>query len=173
MIGKMKEWLEKFKVLLHPPYRHWTILGFLGIILLLSLGMFLFQGRPMGRFVLFFPHQKEKMMSGEQRYLPTEGDRRKTMELVLKECLLGPLRPDHYRLFGPGTRLNSFIFDQGKAYADLSPEATFSWNTNNYWTLQEALQTLEDSLKFNFKELEGLYITVAGQVPFREISEKK
>lgn len=153
--------------------RKTVVAALLGFVILVSAVLFLLQERPLGRFVLFFPHQKDGYMSGEERYLPLSWDRSRTMELVLKDNLLGPVRPLHFSLFGPGTRVNSFIFDGGKAYLDLSPEATFLWNVNNYWTLEEAFQALEDTLRFNFKEVSELSITVAGQVPFREISEKK
>ncbi|WP_020612271.1 GerMN domain-containing protein [Sediminispirochaeta bajacaliforniensis] len=146
-----------------PVIVPWMSLLLLALFLL-SLTLFLVQGREIRRKVFFFPQYKASMVAGESRNLPVRDDLEGNIELLVDEILLGPIVVTNERLFPEGTKLRTVMVRDKTVYIDLSIEAVLD-TKNSELSFQEALGVLRKTVKFNYPSVEKIIITIDGETP--------
>lgn len=105
------------------------------------------------------------MLSGERRLVPRTTDRIRAMELVVEEIILGPTMITHGRAIPRNTRIQSFVVDDSTIYVDLSPEIFFD-TAEVRVDVRKGVDAIERTLRYNFRSLEQIRVTINGQVPF-------
>jgi hypothetical protein len=85
--------------------------------------------------------------------------------VLVEELILGPTSLYRSRVLPAGTRIQLFMVRDNVAYLDLSRDALFGDDSVRI-DFGEAAAVIEQSLRFNFRSLEGVVITVDGQLPF-------
>jgi hypothetical protein len=106
----------------------------------------------------------------EDRMLRRSGSREDEMIDYVEEFLLGPVSPDLAPLFPRETRLESFLYRDGVAYADLSESAVFP--TAEQLTVGSPqgvfanFETLYRGLRRNFPYLREVRLFVDGNIAF-------
>lgn len=133
-----------------------------GLILVLSLTLYLFFSHQLTRTTLFFPDQISKKLSGETRFLPFGADKEKNMELLVEEILLGPALDANLKLVPRDGQVRSLLLRQGTIYLDLSAEIVLT-DKEVVFTTAQALQAIREALLYNFRDVRNVVITVAGQ----------
>jgi hypothetical protein len=97
---------------------HSVLIG-LGFIFLLSLALELFWPGRLTRVELRFPLEIGKSLAWEARPVPMTWNKEKNAENVIKEALLGPMRPDCLRLFSRSAGLRNIYSKNQTLYVDL------------------------------------------------------
>lgn len=87
------------------------------------------------------------------------------MELVVEEVILGPTMIGHGRAIPRDTRVQSFVLDDTIAYVDLSPEILFDTDEVRV-DVRDGIHAIDRTLRYNFRSLEHVRVTINGQVPF-------
>lgn len=114
--------------------------------------------------VLFFPGNISDEITGERRIVTNYPDLERDMEVLVEEVILGPTSLYRSRVLPKETRVQLFMLRDKTAYVDLSREALFGDETVRI-DFDDGAAVLERSLRFNFRSLEDVVITVDGQLP--------
>ncbi len=137
---------------------------FLLLSLIVSLSAFvLFNDGQVDR-VLFFPGARTARVTGELRRLPGLGDDREDLRLLLNEVILGPVEIQHGRLVPRGTRVRSLIVNDGIAFVNFDQGILFE-APDQQLALEEVLDVLRRTIRYNFRSIERVVFTVNGQLP--------
>jgi hypothetical protein len=119
--------------------------------------------------VLLFPRATDGRLVGELRALPSRQAEAEAAE-TLSELLLGPSDPELSRLFAPGTRVAATVLRGGYLWVDLDEGALGEGGA----PLRVALRAARRVLELASPGLEGVSLTIGGQVPFGgEEAQKK
>lgn len=135
------------------------------VAFLISLALFLIWPPERIARTLFFPGTTEVTLTGERRLLPRVVSRERAMELVVEDLILGPALITHGRALPRETRMQSLILSEDTVYIDLSPEVLFHSEEVRI-DLRGGLAAVEKSLRYNFRRVEEVVLTINGQVPF-------
>lgn len=122
--------------------------------------------------ILFFPGNISNEISGERRIVTKYGDAERDMEVLLEEIILGPTSLYRSRVLPKATRVQLFMLRDDVAYVDLSREALFA-DESVRLDFGEAAQVLERSLRYNFRSLDDVVVTIDGQLPFEPYFEQQ
>lgn len=140
-----------------------------GALLIASLiiALVFFFALPPGRVgrTLFFPGTTAVELSAERRLVPRVRDDERSIELLVEEMLLGPTRITHSRIFPRETKLASLMLRGETVYLDLSESAMLQGSEVHVST-DIALEALRTSIRYNFRGIREVVITIAGNVPF-------
>jgi hypothetical protein len=129
-----------------------------------SLGIYLLAGERFVRRTLFFPGPDSHLLAGEERLLPLRRDREANILLLVEEIVLGPARPDHRRVLPRRTQVISLLLRHGTVYLNFSREALFP-EEEVQSSVQERLQAVANTIRFNFPAVRRLQIAIEGQEP--------
>lgn len=113
---------------------------------------------------LFFVEPVSRTVVLEHRLIPEKHDLEQNIELLVKDELLGPSLLVRDSVFPEGTILNHILLRDGVLYIDLSIEAVFP-SEHSGLNFQDSLKILERTIKFNFREIENIVITIDGSIP--------
>lgn len=140
-----------------------------GLLLLLSLlisvGFFSFVPPERVERTLLFPRMRGSTLAGEERLVPRVGERSREVTLLVEELLLGPTRITNRRALPRSTRIDSAILVDDTFYLDLSAEAILSEEQTEI-DVTMGLAAIEETLRYNFRWLDQVVITMDGNVPF-------
>lgn len=141
------------------------IVGLIFSTLGISLISYTASSRAKDHYVLFFsPRGAEESLKGEIRYLPRQDTREERIEILLDELCLGPVNINYNKILPAGTRLQSVRLNKDRVYADFSPRILFTQDEVSL-TYEEILQAIEKNLRFNFRFIDDVVITINGQEP--------
>jgi hypothetical protein len=136
----------------------------LGIILILSIIIYVFSPPERTRKILFFPETIQGGVTGEIRHLPRFNNYEKSVENLLSELLLGPVNIQLSPIFSMDTEINSFLLTKDEVFIDLNMAAVLE-NSNSVLSFNEALDLVKKNIFFNFRNIDSVTFTVGGQVP--------
>ncbi len=130
-------------------------------LLLFSVAAYFFNGNRTVRRVFFFPGRSS--YTGEMRRLPAQSSVEESVELFVKELILGPFLIDHLRAVPENTHLqNLLIRDKSLLYIDFS--ADFIVHEDGFTILPEEMKVLiKKNIVYNFPFLKQISISVDGQ----------
>lgn len=139
-------------------------LGALGMILLISVTIWIVNPTPLVRYVLIFPDTAGGDLHHEIRELPRRNIRIDTIELFLEELILGPSDIGAIPFMPLDTEiLGTFLSSDRIAFVNLSDDVLFS--NGGETPVDDITNLLEKNLLFNFRFLNGVTVTIDGQVP--------
>ena len=113
---------------------------------------------------LFFVEPVSKAVVLEHRLIAEKHDLELNVELLIKDELLGSALLVRDSVFPSGTKLNHVLFRDGKLYADLSIEAMFP-SAHSGLNFRDSIRILEETISFNFPQIEDIIITIDGSIP--------
>ena len=113
---------------------------------------------------LFFVEPVSKTVVLEHRLIAEKHDLEKNIELLVKDELLGSSLLVRDSVFPDGTILNHLLLRDATLYVDLSMEAVFP-SEHSGLNFKDSIKILERTIKFNFKEIKNIVITIDGSVP--------
>lgn len=148
----------------------WTS-SLLGLIFLLSLGLYLLVPGSLTRTILRFPEEISHSTASEVRSLPFNWDREHNIELLVREVLLGPARHDHLRLFSRQARLNYVLARGGNVYVDLSKDS-FIPDPDAIYSAVKSLDVLRHTVIDNFSGIAQVVFSVDGEPVSGKIVDK-
>jgi hypothetical protein len=134
------------------------------LVLLISLAFFLIFPPDRANRTLFFPGTTELSLRGERRLLPRGTDER-AIEFLVQDQILGPARIEHGRLLPRGTEINALLLRNATLYVDLSEDALVGSDAVRI-PLDKALAGLEHAIRYNFRRVEEIIVTIDGSIPF-------
>lgn len=144
--------------------------GFLLLSFIVSLGAFvLFNDGRIDR-TLFFPGARTAEVGGELRSLPRLDNTREDLQLLMREIILGPTEIRHGRLLPRGTQLRSVIVRDNKAFINFSEGILFE-APEQQLALEEVLDVLRRTVRYNFREIDRVVFTINGQLPSQPFFE--
>ena len=120
--------------------------------------------------VLFFPGNITNEVSGEERIVRNYGDVERDMQVLLEEMILGPTSLYRSRVLPKETRIRLFMLRDGVVYVDLSRDVLFR-DDQVHIDFEEAVAGLERSLRYNFRSIDDVVVTVDGQLPYEPYFE--
>jgi hypothetical protein len=132
--------------------------------LLIAIGFFLIWPPERQARTLFFPGTTATELSGERRLVPRSRDRDHQVGLVLEELILGPAEIRHGRLLPRDTRVQIVSVVDDTVYVDLSADVMFGADEVRL-DVAQGLDGIEQTLLYNFRWLESVHVTIAGQEP--------
>ncbi|MFP4441648.1 MAG: GerMN domain-containing protein [Spirochaetia bacterium] len=138
--------------------------SFLGIILILSIMLYLFIPPERTRKILFFPETIQGGISGETRHLPRFNTNEKSVENLLSELLLGPVNIQLSPIFSMDTEINSILLIKNEIFIDFNMAAVLG-TTNSILSFTEKIELVKKNLYFNFRGIDAVTVTIDGQVP--------
>ena len=140
-----------------------------GALLLVALliALFLYLVFPPARVArtAFFPGTASDLLSGERRLIPRSGDDLREIEILLEEMLLGPASINHRPIVPRGVFARSVILTGPDIYVDLDDEALLDAGLSNE-QVRLAMAAIEQTLTYNYRQVERVEITIGGNVPF-------
>jgi hypothetical protein len=137
-------------------------LTYLVIICLIALGEFLFSGLVRRTFVFYSSLEGKTVV--EDRMLRRSRDRETDIRRYVDEVLLGPSFPNLDPLFPRGTKLNSLMYRETVAYADLSESAALPLEGS--WDVFRSLLTLNEGIRRNFPFVGDVRLFIGGNEVF-------
>ena len=126
---------------------------------------FLIVPRPRVERTLFFPGAIQRTLTGETRLVPPAEDRREALRVVVEEVILGPVSIESTRALPKQTNVNIVALRDDTAYIDLSHDVVFDEEGVNL-TFDERIQALIQSIRFNFRSIDQVVVTVGGQTAY-------
>ncbi len=149
------------------------LFGLLLLLLIVSLVSFLADsGRPQRRILFFNSRDQLTEISGEVRFLPRQTSLREEVEILVRELCLGPRDIDYRRAVPGDTRLSSLDLREQTLYLDFEPEILFTEEEISL-SYAEMFALIRKNVKFNFRFIEEIIITVDGQMPFSPYFDEK
>ena len=137
-------------------------LTFLAVICFVAFGEFLLLGLVRRTFVFY--SIIDGAMDVEDRMLHRSPDGETDIRRYVEEVLLGPVSPDSAPLFARETRLSSFMYRDGVAYADLTEPAVFPVAGDVF----RSLLTLNEGIRRNFPKVKDVRLFIGGNKVFFE-----
>lgn len=144
--------------------------GFLLLSFIVSLGAFVLWNDGQRDRTLFFPGARTSEVSGELRRLPRLDTTREDLRLLMREIILGPTEIRHGRLVPRGTQLRSVIVRDNKAFINFSEGILFE-APEQQLALEEVLDVLRRTVRYNFREIDRVVFTINGQLPSQPFFE--
>ena len=162
-------------------------LSYLVVLGLIALGEFTFSGLVRRTFVFYSDIEGKTIV--EDRMLHRSGNRETDIRRYVDEVLLGPVTPDSVPLFPRETRLNSFMYRDAVAYADLTETAALPLSEKDLLRPLESgpapdkparqgipdegegfrrLLTLNEEIRRNFPYVKDVRIFIGGNEVFFE-----
>ena len=132
--------------------------------LLVSIALYLYTPPDRIERVLFFPGSIERELAGEPRLVPRSDGLESSVRTVVLELMYGPARIDRSRVVSRDTRARSVIVRGSTAYIDLSTEILDVEGEALPLSLEESLTAIERSIRFNFRSIERVIITIGGEM---------
>lgn len=114
------------------------------------------------RHTFIFPSVEKGEYIIESRFLPKTN--KSSMEFFIDELLLGPQTERCQYVFAKDTMLNSFIFNNGIVYVDLSDHALYP--ADNQISIKNSCELLEKNLHNNFPSVKEVKIFINGNQVF-------
>ena len=141
------------------------IIAFLIVVSLgISVGLYATVQRPQrAERILFFPGTVEPDLSGEARLIPRRDELEGRVALLVEELTYGPARIDRSRVVPRQTRPESVMVRNGTAYIDLSTQV-LAEDTSVILSLEESLNAIEHTVRYNFRQLDRIVITIGGEI---------
>ncbi len=140
-----------------------------GILLVFALliGLLIYFVVPPARVArtAFFPGTATDALSGERRLVPRTPDVEREIEILLEEVLLGPSDINHRPIVPRGTSARSVMIRDDAAYIDLTGDALVEASAAHA-QIQLAMDALERTLTYNYRNITRVEITIDGSVPF-------
>ncbi len=93
------------------------------------------------------------------------GTGEREIEFLVEDQILGPARISHGRLLPRATQINTLFVRDDRLYLDLSQDAIVESDDVRI-PLDQALAGLEHSIRYNFRGIEDIVITIDGSIPF-------
>jgi len=140
----------------------WTFI--ISLLFGISVLAFVFTGMSSIRRVYFFPQVGINELRGEQRFVPFRTTRQESIELFVRELILGPIHVDHLRVVPRDTRLTALETVGSTVYLDLSPEIIFRADDTPL-SLKEIVTVIRKNIQFNFRDTKEVVITIGGEEP--------
>lgn len=142
---------------------------FVGLILLatalvVSLSWMLVENRGRAERVLFFPGHIDAELKGEARVVPRQGNLERDVTVLVDEILLGPVDLSKSRILPMEASVRSLLVRDRTVYLDFAPEILFLQEQLGY-SLEEAFDAVRRSVKYNFRGIRRVVITINGQLP--------
>ena len=134
------------------------------VVFAVSLSLYAVEGASRARRVLLFPDAGTGKLVGEERFLPRTGDRQESVELLVKEMLLGPESIELGRVVPGSTLIRSVMVRDREAYVDLSADVVLDL-AQTPLGLADTMQAVANNVYFNFPRLRRVKVYVNGQVP--------
>lgn len=120
--------------------------------------------------VLFFPGSIGRELSGETRLVPRQSTLERSVSTLVQELTYGPARIDRSRIVPRTARVTSVMVRGRTAYIDISPRILDEDGSVNL-SLEESLAALEHSIRYNFRGLDRVVLTVGGEMLRRQPTE--
>lgn len=139
--------------------------GLIVLFFLVSFGIFLVKGKADVERVFLFPDVKSAALKGELRRMRNTGPLEDRILAYLEDLVLGPTALDHTRLLPGDTKINSVLFRGDKAYVDFSRGFLFLDENEIPLSYGEILSIVGRSIRFNFRKVKEVIITIDGQEP--------
>lgn len=133
--------------------------------LLISLAVFLIFGQQRVGRALFFPDLLSDEVHGEQRVVTRRDRQEEAVRLLLEEVILGPADINSSRILPKTTQIQGLFVDEDVVYVDLSA-AAIAQSPDVRVEFSRSLDLLRRNVRFNFRNLEKVVITVDGQEPY-------
>ena len=140
------------------------------VVLLISIFFFIFREDNDVKRIIFFPDVTfateigEKLYSGEERVMPYLESFEENVELYVNEVILGPTRPDHAEIIPKNTKLLTIMLRDSTLYINLSGNSLLD-SENTILNAAERINAIGSNIKYNFKNIESIYICINGQIP--------
>ncbi len=115
---------------------------------------------------LFFPGTTTDALSGEVRLLPRPRSLEHDISNVARDLLLGPAGIWHSRALPRTASVQSVVIVDQRLFLDLSREVLFTSQEVRV-NLQIGLAAMEKTLRFNFRQLEEITVTIGGRLPYQ------
>ncbi|MDR1565878.1 MAG: GerMN domain-containing protein [Treponema sp.] len=135
--------------------------SYLAAIALIALLEFLISGLVRRTFVFYSILEGSAVV--EDRMVRRSFSKETDIRRYVEEALLGPVSPDSAPLFPRETRLRSFMYREGTAYADLSEEAALPPEGGDVF---RSCLTLNEGLRRNFPSLKDVKLFIGGNEIF-------
>lgn len=139
--------------------------GLLLLCFLFSLGFFLADGRKEENRVFIFPSVRTGELAGETRRMRNTGLQEERIRAYLEDMVLGPLALNLARLLPESTKVNSVLLRGDRLYVDFSREMLFLEEEETPLPFDRILPIIEQSVKFNFRRVKEVIVTIDGQEP--------
>lgn len=139
-----------------------VLLGALAV----SVAAFLLLGNRQIERVLFFPGNITSNVSGERRVVPFHHNVQEDMKQVVKEVILGPESIYNSRVLPKGSSIQLFMLRGDTLYIDFSSDI-MEHKAEVKLNFDEGIATLEKTLRYNFRWLGKVIVTINGQLPFQ------
>ncbi len=137
------------------------LISMISLLLTVSLLIFFIVGNNSDRRVLFFPGRED--YSGEVRMVPHKNSSEDSIQVFVKELILGPYSIDHFRIIPPKTKLQSLLLrNRTKLYIDFSSDFIV-FNDDFRMVPSEMTVLIKKNLKYNFPFLKEITFYVDGQ----------
>jgi hypothetical protein len=141
------------------------------VLFALSLVLFLVTPSARARRVLFFPATAAPSAAGrpvrlvaEARFLPRHRDGDRDARELVEAVLLGPARRGTAALFPPAATVRTLMVRRGVLFVDLSATAAIP-DPLAPLPLGVATDALARAVRFNFRWIREIALTVDGQAP--------
>ena len=137
------------------------LISVIGFFLALSLLIYFIVGNYSDRRVYFFPGRE--VPSGEVRMVPHQRSSEDSIQVFIKELILGPYSIDHFRIIPPKTKLRSLLLrNKTKLYIDFTSDFIV-FDDEFRMTPSEMTLLIKKNLNYNFPFLKEISISIDGQ----------
>jgi hypothetical protein len=140
-------------------------------LILISLLFFVLRGEKHTYRTLFYPKVsygqtlKNPQLLSEKRFLPLLNSQEEDIRLLVKELLLGPIRPEITGFCPKETRLISLFLKGNALYIDLSADLLEPAKVKVIVEPEYKLTILQKNISFNFHNVHKIHIFIEGQIP--------
>ena len=143
------------------------------LLLMASLCISLLLYRPVaGNWVvrpLFFPSRFSEQLQHERHLVPRQDDIRDSICLLAEELLIGSTSLVSDSIAPRETQVQLCILDSdGRLFLDISAHII---DTTSHSSFDERLAALEYSLRYNFRQIDAVSLTIDGQTPYSSYYE--
>ncbi len=149
------------RVLNRKPWIVPIVLFGLSLCFSIVLSIVFYDGRITRTF--FFPDSVTQALRSERRPVPSGKGTQDDIAEYVREIILGPTILQSGRVLPRDTTVRIAIASDGKVYLDLSHHAV---TIESPLGIEEAIDIVRHNILFNFRSINSIVVTVAGQKPF-------
>ncbi|TVR59033.1 MAG: hypothetical protein EA426_07945 [Spirochaetaceae bacterium] len=149
------------RVLNSKPWIVPIVLFGLSLCISIVFSIVFFDGRITRTF--FFPDSVTQELRSERRPVPSGKGIQDDIAEYVREIILGPTILQSGRVLPRDTTVRIAIAREGKVYLDLSHHAV---TIESPLGIEETIDIVRHNIFFNFRSINSIVVTVAGQKPF-------
>lgn len=133
----------------------------LGLVLVVSVLLFVLRPAPRAQRVLFFPNETTGAWSGELRELPRQPTRELEIEYLLREIVLGPMSLQFGRVLPRNLSVLSVLLREDVLYVNLSEHLVFP-SGDLIVGFEQMLEGVKRSVSYNYPGVSEVRFFVNG-----------